>query len=184
MVIAPLIWLFAFLKIAAFLILSDDIDFNTTLLLVILSYLATAYIHLFHSGYFISAVFCYRAMNKEIKLFNADKLPENNRIKPAGQPNHRDFLITDAQLPKEVTDINTHHIIQLIPPEQYDALKESGELNNEQYQMLQQGKKLYSFKTHGILSDQALKCFAEKATNTTAIQAILLKGLYIQSKML
>ncbi|MEY3785931.1 MAG: hypothetical protein RLZ75_136 [Pseudomonadota bacterium] len=181
--IAPLIWVFAIAKIAAFFILSD-IEFDSTTVLIILTYLVAGYIHIFHTGYFLAALGCYIFMNSEIKQFTHNTLPQTSRIQPAGEPNHRDLLLTDAQLPIEVTDINTRHVIKLIPSEQYDALKQAGELNNEQIQALQQGKKLYSFRTHGILSDQALQCFANKATNATAIQAILLKGLYIQTKML
>ena len=181
--IAPFIWLFAIGKIWAFFTLSD-IEFNSATLLIILTYLIAAYIHIFHTGYFLAAIGCYVFMNSDIKQSINNTLPQTQTIQPAGVPNHRDFIITNAQLPVKIDDVNTHHIIELIPTAQYEDLERAGELNTQQIGILQQGHKLYSFRTHGVLSDQALKCFSEKAANAPAIQAILLKGLYIQSKML
>lgn len=165
----------ALIKIIVFWLL-QKFRLDTTTIFVFIVYGLTAYIHIYRTGYCVYGWICRFVMSASIKSFINGELPE---IQPAGQPNHKEVIITPANLPEA---IDKFHRIEAVSPTRYNdpELKKEFNLEDQQVTRLLKGENLYLFRTHSILSDGALQRLTAQANNIPAQQKIILTGLYIQ----
>lgn len=179
-VIAFFIWVAAIIKVLSFLIL-QGMNIDALSVSVVLTYLLSAYLHIYYTGYFIFGFICWYYMDRDVKRYSDGQIPILN---PKDRNNqYQRTIITNASIPLSLEFQN--HKIKFIPAEKYDVLKNEGHLSQDQLnELADRNKKLYIFTSCGILSDKALQSLANGAGNTDAQREIVLYGLSIQLQIL